>query len=136
MRTRSRNRRRTSRTLLAALGVGILAVTVGAVSALGSPTRGPIPPEAFPAEGGPIDQELVPDYIPALGQDGEEVGWVAKELAVPVVDPGNRQLIPVYADDLKTVVGHMVGGYGFAPLGTDLEPLVEALETPPLPESE
>ena len=27
--------------------------------------------------------------------------------------------VPVYADDLKTVVGHMIAGKGFVPLGTD-----------------
>jgi hypothetical protein len=109
----------------------MMAIVTGSI--LAAPNRGPIPEAAFPAEGGPIDRILVPDYIPALGQDGQPVGWVSKELAVPVVDEGNRQLIPVFGDDLRTVVGHMVAGYGFAPIGTDLQPLLRVLPTPPMP---
>jgi hypothetical protein len=77
---------------------------VGVSSLAAGPTRGTIPPEAF-RSGEAIDQSMVPDYIPALGRDGAIVGWVSKTLAVPADDSIDRSMIPVYADDLKTIVG-------------------------------
>ncbi len=118
--------------LVAATGAAIMVLTLSVTALLATPTRGPIPPEAFPEAGGEIDRGLVPAFIPALGQTGEQVGWIAKELAVPVVDDGSRLVIPVVGDDLRTVVGHMVARHGFAPLGTDLAPLLEALPTQPV----
>lgn len=119
---------------IASLGAAVTALTLGVGTIVAGPTRGPIPSAAFPEDGGAIDRTMVPDFIPALGSDGSEVGWVSKELAVPVVDNGDRNLIPVYADDLRTIVGHMVARHGFAPLGTELSPLLEAVPTPPLPD--
>jgi hypothetical protein len=56
-------------------------------------------------------------------------------LAVPIVDDGSRKVIPVVGDDLQTVVGHMVAGHGFVPLGTNLEPLLDAMPEDPVIES-
>jgi len=117
--------------LAAAASVGLI---LGVGTILAGPTRGPIPPEAFRGSGGEIDRSLVPDFIPALSPDGEVVGWVSKDLAVPEADSAARDVIPVYADDLQTIVGHMVRGHGFVPAGVDLRPLLDAIPTPPLPD--
>jgi hypothetical protein len=69
--------------------------------------------------GEPIDQALVPDFIPASDREGNIVGWVSKHLAVPTDLSLDRSVIPVFADDLRTVVGHMIAGRGFVPLGAD-----------------
>lgn len=120
--------------IVAAIGAAALALTVGAGTILAGPTRGPIPADAIPPDGGQIDFSRVPDYIPAVGPDGADVGWVSADLAVPVKPVGDRRVIPVYADDLRTVVGHMVAMHGFVPVGTELGPLLDALPTQPLPE--
>jgi hypothetical protein len=81
------------------------------------PSKGPIPDAAF-VPGQPIDKDQVPDFIPALDQAGIEVGYVDKNLAIPEgAQIGQDRDIPVYASDLKTVVGRMVPGKGFVPVG-------------------
>lgn len=109
---------RRAQLLLAALVATAALAAFGVSSIMAGPTRGPIPAEAI-EPGGQIDQTKVPDFIPALGRDGEEVGWVSKDLAVPADQSLDRSVIPVFADDLKSVVGHMVAGRGFVPLGVD-----------------
>lgn len=94
-----------------------------------SHTRGaaPNPTGAVPT----VDPAAMPDFIPATDRDSDtQVGWVR---SVDVLDPTLPQAgpdaqgiafearrIPVYADDLKTVVGHMVDGRGFQKLGSPL----------------
>ncbi|MDP9334886.1 MAG: S1C family serine protease, partial [Actinomycetota bacterium] len=57
-----------------------------------------------------------PDYV-AVGGHDVVFGYVNK---ADMYGP-NTQLLPVYACDLKTVVGHLVSGTGFVPLpGTPL----------------
>jgi hypothetical protein len=119
-----RGRILTRRYALAIVAGAALLLTLGVGSIIGGPTRGPIPDEAFSLTGGPINRDLVPDYIPALGPDGAAVGWVSKELAIPVV-AGDDPLIPVFADDLRTVVGHMVAGHGYVAVGTDIDALLQ-----------
>ena len=51
----------------------------------------------------------VPDFIPALNQQGEIAGYVR----YCAIHSGGA--VPVYADDLQTVVGHMISGRGFVP---------------------
>jgi hypothetical protein len=109
--------------LTAGIGLGLLAAaTVMAGSRV--PTKGPIPPAAFQA-GDPIDFSMVPDFIPALGQSGDIVGYVSKGSLITQGGSGfsaDRPIaadVPVYADDLKTLVGHMVPGRGFVPIGVD-----------------
>lgn len=93
-----------------------------ALADLNGPTRGVIPPDARLADG-ELDLSKVPDFIVALGRDGQPVGYVSKDLVlVPQVDDTGRPVaptIPVYGDDLTTVVGHMVPDRGFVALGTD-----------------
>jgi hypothetical protein len=71
-------------------------------------TKGPIPPDAI-NDAGMLDERRVPDFIPALDQRGEIAGYV-RHCAIMA-----GGAVPVYGDDLKTVVGHMIPGRGFVP---------------------
>jgi hypothetical protein len=72
------------------------------------PTKGPIPDDAI-NEAGQLDESRVPDFIPAWGHDDKIAGYVR----YCAIHAGGA--VPVYADDLKTVVGHMLPGRGFVP---------------------
>ena len=72
-------------------------------------TKGPIPSDAF-NDAGMLDETRVPDFIPALDQESGEIAGYVRFCAI-----GTGGAIPVYADDLKTVVGHMLPGRGFVP---------------------
>jgi hypothetical protein len=99
-----------------AVAVALLIAAVGTASAIGpQPTRGRIPAEAFRADGS-LNVSLVPDFIPALDRAGQEVGWVSI-VDVGILGSSGLDEVPVYADDLKTVVGHMIAGRGFVPQG-------------------
>lgn len=136
-----------TRTILLGLTLALSLGSLGFGVALGgssTPTKGLVPPEAD-LGGGETNWSLVPDYIVALGRDGNPVGYASKEQVFSLVPDAfgkdGRPLdqpIPVYADDLATVVGHMVSGRGFVPLGTDIEavPLFEASLQPVLEGSE
>lgn len=92
------------------------------------PTKGPIPDAAVPAAGGEVNGALVPDFVSALGQDGVTIaGYVPKRFLIGGADrlvpgtlanPPQQSPIPVYGEDLTTLVGHMVPGRGFVPLGS------------------
>jgi hypothetical protein len=69
-------------------------------------TKGPIPEGAI-NDAGILDETRVPDFVPAWDHDGEIAGYVR----YCAIRTGGA--IPVYADDLKTVVGHMIPGQGF-----------------------
>lgn len=84
------------------------------------PTKGRIPDAAFQADG-KVNQELVPTFIPTLDQQGQEVGWVRYSDIQGDTMTGANGPVPVYADDLKRLVGHMYPARGFVPLGTDPE---------------
>lgn len=90
-------------------------------------TKGPIPDSAW-QEDGTIDMSQVPDFIPATNGDGI-AGWISSDDALPPDGTKSPDEIPVFADDLRTLVGHMFPGVGFVPLGTDppLPPPVEDL---------
>jgi hypothetical protein len=96
------------------------------------PTKGPIPQEATPPEGGDTNMALVPDFVSVWGGPAGEtiVGYVPKDLLLnPQSTPGGTPQnppqdipMPVYAEDLTTLVGHMVAGHGFVPLGSSPAP--------------
>jgi hypothetical protein len=67
-----------------------------------------------PGPDGQVDPSAMPDFIAVAGDVGE-VGWVEK---AAVLDPADRTW-PVYADDLRSVVGQLVPGKGFVPAGVD-----------------
>jgi hypothetical protein len=88
-------------------------------------TKGTIPP---PGPDGAVDPARAPDFIAVAGREDVIAGYVAKAYVFPepttvVGWPGNPPKEappePVYGDDLRTVVGFMVIGKGFVPLGTD-----------------
>ncbi len=71
---------------------------------------------------GTINTKKVPDFISAIGRDGKIVGYIPKAylLPTPANQPTNSKVggvAPVYASNLKTVVGHFYPGIGFVPLG-------------------
>src|SRR4051794_28584522 len=74
-------------------------------------TKGTMPP---PGQDGQFDPSAMPDFIAVAGDIGR-VGWVEKA----AVTDGSDQSWPVYADDLRTVVGHLVPGRGFVAIGDD-----------------
>jgi hypothetical protein len=91
------------------------------------PTKGPIPDGATPPEGGTINDALVPDFVSVWSSDGATVaGYAPKEyLLHPSVGPGNPpqpEPVPVYGEDLTTLIGHMVPGAGFVALGATAVP--------------
>jgi len=73
-----------------------------------APTKGPIPADATD-DAGRIDESRVPDFIPAFNRQGEIAGYVR----YCAISTGGA--VPVYADDLTTLVGYMVPGTGFVP---------------------
>lgn len=78
----------------------------------GTPTKGPIPPEAHLPGGRGLDWTLVPDFVGAWAPDGSLAGYVRKQ---DLMDPG-CETKTVVDETLTRVVGHMVPGVGFVAL--------------------
>jgi hypothetical protein len=104
-------------------GVVVAAWLVATASLAGcSPlaSKGTMPP---PGSNGQVDASAAPDFIAVAGRDGGIAGYVPKMYLFP--DQGHasgraeQPGAPVYGDDLLTLVGHMVAGRGFVPLGVD-----------------
>jgi hypothetical protein len=94
-----------------------LFVVLGSVAAE-SPgqTKGRIPPEAFSPDG-TLDMSLVPDFVSVLDRDGALAGYVASsDLGLRPSDE-IHDVLTVYGEDLQTVVGSMIAGRGFVPVG-------------------
>ena len=70
-------------------------------------TRGPIPEDAI-TDAGMYDETRIPDFIPVWDRSGENIAGYVRFCARL---GGGAE--PVYADDLTTVVGHMIPGEGF-----------------------
>lgn len=94
------------------------------------PTKGPVPDNATPPEGGETNGALWPDFVSTLARDGVTIaGYVPKAYLLdggPITsgDPSNPPQAlpqPVYGEDLTTLVGHMVPGVGFVALGAAAE---------------
>jgi hypothetical protein len=119
--TRNRLEGRAGRRLrLAVIGtvVGMVVLVGTAVAVDREMTKGRIPSGAFRSDG-TVDPNQVPDFVPALGRDGEVVGYVTRQDLGLDDNTGEAQVMAVYGDDLSTVIGHMVAGVGYVPLGTD-----------------
>ena len=95
------------------------------------PTKGPVPDEATPPDGGDTNLALVPDFVAYSGRTSETViGYIAKgDLFGPfgtapgsLTDPPQDPPIAVYAEDLVTVIGHDVPGVGFIAAGATIPP--------------
>jgi hypothetical protein len=81
------------------------------------PTRGTIPPLPSVSPGG--EQASVPDFLAVAGPSNG-VGYAPRSLVLGS-GPTNGYVggppdVPVYAADLRTLVGYMVSGRGFVPL--------------------
>jgi hypothetical protein len=74
-------------------------------------TKGTVPP---PGPNG-IDPSSAPDFLAVAGRDRDIAGYARKEDVLGGADAP----FPVYGDDLRTVVGQMVPGKGFVPVGVD-----------------
>jgi hypothetical protein len=96
------------------LGLGFV-VAAGTLAATTSSTKGRIPDEAF-LPSGALDADLVPDFVAVWNED-VLAGYVRRAVILePSFDDAKW---PVYGDDLRTLVGYMVAGKGFAPIGVD-----------------
>lgn len=106
-----------ARALTIVLGLALFMLISSACS-LGA-SRGTMPP---PEANGEVDPSAVPDFIAYVGRTDRIIGWVPKSY---LLEPGQHcrgpqcDAIPVYADDLETLIGHDVPGRGFVPLGVD-----------------
>ena len=95
-----------------------LAVAGGASAAAFLPSKGPVPSSS----NGSIDWGKVPDFI-SVESDGKPVGYAPRGYVIGN-PPGTAQstdlgngAVPVYAKDLKTLIGHVYPGVGYVPLG-------------------
>lgn len=103
---RTRHRRIVASLLVALLAGGLL----GACSPVA--TKGTMPP---PGPNGQIDTASAPDYIAVAADGGGIVGYARKADVLGPVPAA----FPVFADDLRTVVGQMVPDKGFIPAAVD-----------------
>lgn len=76
-----------------------------------------------PGPNGQVDPSSAPDFVSVAGPEGGIVGYVRKAAVFPAIGPTtgkpSEASWPVYADDLVTVVGQLVSGKGFVPVGVD-----------------
>jgi hypothetical protein len=88
-------------------------------------TKGRIPPNASSNQGATYDA-LWPDFVGTYGTDGETIaGFIAKaDLLGPIDGP-----LPVYGEDLSTLVGYQVPDRGFVPIS---EYQASAASAPPV----
>jgi hypothetical protein len=97
-----------------------LVLLLAACSAAGS--KGTMPPAG---PNGDVDPSAAPDFIAVAGDDSDVIGYIPKRFLfpLPTTTPGlpHDEAWPVYAEDLRTLIGHMVQGRGFVPLGVDPE---------------
>ena len=108
---------RFGRGVTVSVGIG-LAVAGGAGAAALLPSKGPVPISSS----GSINWSKVPDFV-SIVSDGKTVGYAPRGYVIGN-PPGSKQssdlgtkAVPIYASDLKTLVGHVYPGVGFVPLG-------------------
>jgi hypothetical protein len=92
-----------------------------------NPTRGPLPAGA--TLNGRVELALVPDFVSVLGGPTGQtiVGYAPKERLLNASqlrgspnNPPQPLPVPVYGDDLTTLVGHVVPDHRFVPIGSSL----------------
>ncbi|MFN8622913.1 MAG: hypothetical protein U0869_19420 [Chloroflexota bacterium] len=98
----------------------------------GGPTKGPVPDDAYDADG-MIIRERLPDFIAVTTRDGLGIaGYVARDDMFPPPTKkwdGSDPPLVVVDVSLTTVVGHMVPGQWFVPL--EPQPSVSASASVP-----
>lgn len=101
-------------------------VAVGLIVATGSRSGHPIVPSVVETKGtvplpknGTINTKKTPDFIAALGHDAGIVGYIPRAYLTPTPNEPNKTgyIAPVYASNLKTLVGYMYPEVGFVALG-------------------
>lgn len=95
-----------------ALRVAFVLATAAAAACSPSASKGTMPP---PGPGGIVDASAAPDFIAVAGRGSGIAGYARREDVLGI----GGEPFPVYGDDLRTVVGQMVPGKGFIPVGTD-----------------
>jgi hypothetical protein len=98
--------------VLLGLGAGFAMLLAACALLPVAGSKGTMPP---PGPNGEIDPSAVPDFVAVAGTEGV-AGYVAKDAVLG--DLGDRSW-PVYSEDLRTIVGHLVPGRGFVPAGVD-----------------
>lgn len=101
---------------LAAL-LAVLALAFGAIPAISEapPTFGTIPDEAW-VDDGSVNMDIVPDFVAAEARDGSLAGYVSAQDILGEAPSASHSAIPVVDKNLD-LVGHMVPGRGFVPVG-------------------
>ncbi len=111
-------RSRNASALVAGSALVVVLLLVGGCSPFSS--KGTMPP---PGPRGEVDASRAPDFIAVAGRAGGVAGCVPKKYLFPepttTVGLQDEPDWPVYAEDLRTLIGHMVPGKGFVPLGVD-----------------
>jgi hypothetical protein len=113
-------------TVLVLAAAGIIVLTGLGHGPRGEPsaaaTKGTVPSSTTH---GTFDTKKVPDFIATLGRNGQVVGYVPREYLIPSTNQPVKvgDVAPVYAANLKTLVGHMYPGVGFVPLGKSIQTL-------------
>jgi hypothetical protein len=107
------NRADTDSVRRGALGALILLAAIGLLASCAPVgTKGTMPP---PGPNGEVDPRSVPDFLAVAGREDGIAGYARSGDVLGASD----RAFPVYADDLRTVVGQMVPGKGFIPAGVD-----------------
>ncbi len=114
--------------LIAMITLGVVFGSFGMAENVAShshPTMGPVPNSAF--NGGQLNPNVMPDFVPASSHSGQIVGYVRKTDILPshssgspngiAPSPASLGAIPVYNKALTKIVGHMYPGVGFVPIG-------------------
>jgi hypothetical protein len=113
-------------TVLAVVTVGVIVLTGLSPGRSGEPsaaaTKGTVPSSTTH---GTFDTKKIPDFIATLDRNGKLVGYIPRKYLFPSPDQPEKigDIAPVYAANLKTLVGHMYPGVGFVPLGKSVQSL-------------
>ncbi len=114
-----------------AVAVVLVVITLTGSDAGGGPTFGTIPKAVFEA-GAPADPADLPDYISVVGSGDDVLGYIPAAYAFPLIgheeESTSDDPIPV-VDTRLILIGHMVAGRGFVPLGTDVSDVPTILVT-------
>ena len=106
-------------TVLALVTTGVIVVSgsrsVHPSEAVAAETKGTIPAST----NGKINTKKVPDFISTWGRDGKIVGYIPRAYLFPEPNQPVKVggIAPVYASNLKTLVGYMYPGVGYVALG-------------------
>lgn len=109
--------------LVAGLAVGVVTLGGAAAAAVYLPSRGPL----GPAERSRVSRIGNPAFIDVVGPGRKVLGYTPRSYVVR--GTAATRAIPVYGQNLKSVVGHLYTGRGFVPagaksVGSSCEPVV------------